>query len=57
MVPLAAGTAADMYLVARVIAGSTVLAAGVSAFLLLVYVGLWFVLPRTRMMRRFMGRS
>jgi hypothetical protein len=52
MFPLALGIAADLYLVARVILGSTIAAAGIAVALLLLYVGLWFVLPRSRVVQR-----
>jgi len=51
MFPLAVGISLDLYLIGRVIAGSIgggVLSAGVFA----VYVILWFLLPRVRLIRR-----
>ena len=51
MFPLAVGISLDLYLIGRVIAGSIgggVLSAGVFA----VYVMLWFLLPRVRLIRR-----
>jgi hypothetical protein len=51
MFPLAVGISLDLYLIGRVIAGSIgggVLSAGVFA----VYVVLWFLLPRIRLIRR-----
>lgn len=57
MLPLALGIAADMYLVARVIAGSTAVAAGIAVGLLFAYFGLWFVLPRSSMVRRSVAGS
>ena len=51
MFPLAVGISLDLYLIGRVITGSIgggVLSAGVFA----VYVVLWFLLPRVRLIRR-----
>ena len=51
MFPLAVGISLDLYLIGRVIAGSIgggVLSAGVFA----VYVTLWFLLPRVRLIHR-----
>jgi hypothetical protein len=45
MVPLAVAISADLYLVARVILGASSPAAIIAAGLLVVYFGLWFVLP------------
>jgi hypothetical protein len=45
MVPLAAGLCLDFYLVARVITGTTAVA-WLAALLAVVFVGLWWVLPR-----------
>jgi hypothetical protein len=56
MAPLAVGVSADLYLVARIILGATLPAAVIAVGLLMVYVGLWFVLPRSRALRR-MGRE
>ncbi|HEU4682943.1 MAG TPA: DUF6328 family protein [Nitrospira sp.] len=46
MFPLLLGIALDMYLIAAMILDSTLPAAFVSLFLICLYVGLWFVLPR-----------
>src|SRR3982751_1154601 len=55
MVPLALGISLDLYLVARVILGAAVPAAVIAVGLLALYLGLWFVLPRSRVARRMMG--
>jgi hypothetical protein len=47
MVPLAIGISVDLYLVARIILGTTLPAAMLAALMLLVYLGLWFWLPRS----------
>jgi len=46
MAPLAAGICLDVYLVARVIAGSRGVAGIIAALLLAVFIVFWFVLPR-----------
>jgi len=48
MVPLALGTALDLYLVARVILGAPAPAAVVAAAVLACIAGLWFALPHAR---------
>ena len=56
MFPLAVGISLDLYLIGRVIAGSIgsgVLSAGIFA----VYVILWFLLPRVRLIRRLIRSS
>ncbi|MFL5607563.1 MAG: DUF6328 family protein [Gemmatimonadaceae bacterium] len=55
MVPLALGISLDLYLVARVILGAAVPAAVIAVGLLALYLGLWFLLPRSRVVRRMMG--
>lgn len=52
MAPLAVGVSVDLYLVARVILGARGPALAIAVGLLAVYVGLWFVLPRSRPLRR-----
>src|SRR6266550_4088229 len=46
MAPLAAGICLDVYVVARVIAGSRGVAGIIAALLLAVFIVFWFVLPR-----------
>jgi hypothetical protein len=46
MVPLAVGTAVDLYLVARLILGTSGPAAALATGVLVVYLGLWFGVPR-----------
>ena len=48
MVPLGVGICADVYLVARVILGSSAAAGVLAGGLLLIILGLWFGLPRRR---------
>ena len=52
MIPLAVAISADLYLVARVILGASAPAAMIAVGLLVVYLGLWFVLPWSRALRR-----
>lgn len=47
LAPLAVGIALDVYLVARIIAGSTTVAGTIAALLLVVFAVFWLVLPRT----------
>lgn len=46
MVPLAAGTALDVYLIARIILGTRPLAGIVATAVGVLFVGLWFILPK-----------
>jgi hypothetical protein len=46
MAPLAGGICLDVYLIARIIAGSRGIAALVALFLLAMFLGFWVVLPR-----------
>ena len=46
MAPLAAGICVDVYIVARLIAGSTSIAATIASGLLAVFVALWWIMPR-----------
>lgn len=46
MVPLAVGICLDVYLIARAIIGTSVVAGLVSAFLLAVFVVCWWVIPQ-----------
>jgi Family of unknown function (DUF6328) len=55
MLPLAVGVSTDLYLIARVILGATAPAALLAAAVLVVYLALWYGLPRTRGMRRASG--
>ena len=48
MVPLGVAICADVYLVARVILGSSAAAGVLAGGLLLIILGLWFGLPRRR---------
>ena len=52
MAPLAAGICVDVYIVARLIAGSPSIAATIASGLLAVFVALWWVLPRAMRLRR-----
>src|SRR6266576_6382484 len=52
MAPLAAGICLDVYVVARVIAGSRGVAGTIAALLLAVFIVFWFVLPRAGRRRR-----
>jgi hypothetical protein len=52
MPPLAAGISLDFYLIARIILNSR-LVPFLSAALFAVYLMLWFVLPRSRRLERF----
>jgi hypothetical protein len=57
LVPLAFGVSGDLYLVARVILSATVPAAVIAVGLLVVYLGLWFALPRSGALRRALGKG
>ncbi|WP_218578912.1 DUF6328 family protein [Vineibacter terrae] len=52
LLPLAAGLALDIYLIARLILHSAALACSIAAVLWLVLVGLWFLYPRVRKGRK-----
>jgi len=52
LLPLAAGLALDVHLVARVITGSAAIGAAVGVGVFAVLVGLWFVYPQWRAKRR-----
>jgi hypothetical protein len=52
MLPLAVGISVDLFLVARLILGSAAPAAALATVLFVLYVGLWFVLPHSRALRR-----
>jgi hypothetical protein len=56
MPPLAAGISLDFYLIARIILKSR-LVPFLSAALFAVYLMLWFVLPRSRRLERFVTRG
>jgi hypothetical protein len=51
MLPLAASLSIDCYLVARIIIGQTI-AAAIMAFMVLLFLSLWFVVPRFALARR-----
>jgi hypothetical protein len=57
MLPLAVGISVDLFLIARVILGRAGPATALAAVLFALYVSLWFVLPRSRALRRIMGES
>jgi hypothetical protein len=57
MFPLALGISTDLYLVARLILGAALPAAVIAAVLLLVYLALWFGLPRSRVQRHLAPRE
>src|SRR6185503_74729 len=52
MAPLAAGICVDVYIVARLIAGSPSIAAPIAICLLAVFVALWWIMPRAVRGRR-----
>ena len=54
MAPLALGITVDFYLICKMIIGGPVVAVFAAA-LLLLFVGLWFVLPRARGVQRMIG--
>jgi hypothetical protein len=51
MLPLALGTAADFYLIARLILGAPLPALLLAVMLFAIYCTLWFVLPHRRARR------
>jgi hypothetical protein len=57
MLPLAMGISADLYLVARIILGTAGPAAVLATVMLVLYLWLWFVLPRSRALRRVTGAT
>ena len=57
MLPLALGICLDMYLVARVILDSSVLASALAAGLFGVLALFWFALPRIRTLQRIAGHD
>ncbi|HZX30979.1 MAG TPA: DUF6328 family protein [Rhodocyclaceae bacterium] len=52
MFPLALGVTMDFYLIARIITRHESIAAGLSALLLILFFGLWLVLPWSHRRRR-----
>jgi Family of unknown function (DUF6328) len=52
MLPLAAGICLDVYLVSRMILDSSSAAGALAGVLFAVFMGLWFVFPRRRVLRR-----
>lgn len=48
MLPLAAGLALDVYLVARLIAGASLLAVAIGVIVFAMFIVLWFVFPQWR---------
>jgi hypothetical protein len=48
MLPLAAGLALDVYLIARIVTGATTLGAAIGAAVFAMFVALWFVFPQWR---------
>nr|HET7859428.1 DUF6328 family protein [Caldimonas sp.] len=52
MLPLAAGLALDIHLVARVVAGSATLATALGAVVFAMFVLLWYVFPQWRAARK-----
>ncbi|HEX2884899.1 DUF6328 family protein [Vineibacter terrae] len=52
LLPLAAGLALDIYLIARLILHSVALAGSIASVLWLVLIGLWFLYPRVRKGRK-----
>jgi len=51
MVPLALGISIDFYLISKIIVGGSLVAV-FAAGLLLIFVGLWFVLPRAQRLQQ-----
>src|SRR2546427_403619 len=54
MAPLALGISIDFYLISKIIIGGPLVAVFAAA-LFLLFLGLWFVLPRTRGIQRMIG--
>jgi hypothetical protein len=57
MAPLALGISIDVFLIARIILGTGMVASLLSALLLVAIAALWFVLPRAPAMQRILSGS